>query len=107
MFLGSWIVTAIHTIGIATFLIVHQKYLAAVVLCVLNSIAHSRLLGLMEFPLMPIRVPLRKAWGLPPTHQEGVFAAICDRRAKKYGIKLAWNKYAEAIVHKEVGKRGV
>jgi hypothetical protein len=94
-FLGAPVLTAIHTIAIAVFLGVRHQYLAAGVLSVVNIAAHGGLLGLIELPLMSIRVPLRKALGLEPTHQEGVFIAICNRRARKYGIDLDWDKYTK------------
>lgn len=97
MFPGAPVLTAVHTVAIAVFPVARHQYLAAVVLCVMNIAAHAGLLGLIEFPLMPIRVPLRKALRLRPTHQEGVFVAICNRRAKKYGIHLEWDKYTTAM----------
>ena len=107
LLLGAPVLTALHTIAIAVFLVVQHQYLAAGVLCVVNIVAHTGLLGLIEFLLMPIRVPLRKALGLQPTHQEGVFVAICNRRASKYGIDLDWDKYTTLMTENWMSNQGV
>lgn len=97
LFFGSWIVTTIQTIGVSIFLISQSMYLVAIGLCLFNVIAHCGLLEILYIPLAPVRVPIRHALGLSPTHQEHTFMAICNRRAKKHGIVLDWDVYSELI----------
>lgn len=96
MFIGSWIVTALHTLAVSAYLAIHSQLIAAVVLCVLNIAAHSGVLGVLDFVLAPIRVPLRRMLRLQPTHQEAVFVAICNRRAARYGLTLDWSRYSSS-----------
>ena len=91
--LGSWPVTVAHTFAIAGFLIYQSSFAAAIALCVINFAAHAGYFGILDLLVMPLRVPLRRALGLQPTHQESVFVAVCNRRAAQHGIQLNWNSY--------------
>jgi hypothetical protein len=93
LFLGSWIITAVHTLAVSAYLVLQHQFVAAVVLCAINTAAHLGFLGVLDFVLAPIRVPLRRMLGLKPTHQEAVFVAICNKRAARYGLTLDWSKY--------------
>lgn len=93
MFLGSWVVTAIHTIGVAIYLVLQQQFVTAVVLSLVNIAAHLGAFGVIDLVLAPVRVPLRRVLGLPPTHQEVVFVTICDKRAARHGLMLDWSRY--------------
>ena len=99
MFFGSWIVTTIQTIGISIYLISQSMYLVAAGLCLFNVIVHCGFFEILYMPLAPIRVSIRHALGLLPTHQEHTFMALCNRRAKKHGVVLDWGIYSE-LIHK-------
>lgn len=102
MFLGSWIITLVHTIAIGSYLVSQGGYFTSAVLCVMNAFAHLGALEFLQFPLMPIRLPLRRVLRRLPTHQEEVFVEICNRRAAQQGITLDWNNYAGRFVRQEV-----
>lgn len=97
MFLGSWVVSLIHTVIVSVLLLRADHIAVAVVLCVVNICAHLGLFGAVDFALAPVRVPLRRLLGLPPTHQETVFVQICNRRAASHGIVLDWSRYSRDL----------
>lgn len=102
LFLGAWLLTLLQTLAVAVYLVQQHSLATAVVLCIVNMAAHLGVFGLSEILLTPIRVPLRQALGLQPTHQEGVYVAICNRRAARYGVRLDWSRYTRLQQEKSV-----
>ena len=94
LFLGAWPITLLQTVGVAVYLIVQGSYATAVVLCILNAVTYFGAMDIIDLLLIPIRVPLRRILQLAPTHQEGVFIAICNRRAASHSLTLDWEKYS-------------
>ena len=94
--LGSWRSTFLLTTVISIYMIVQGNTSSAIALCIFNILAHSSILEILSFLLMPIRMLIRSAFGLLPTHQELVFMAVCNRRAAKYGITLNWDCYEKS-----------
>ena len=91
LFLGSPPLLVIYTIGVPAYLIWQGSYALATILFVLDMAIHIGLLELLKtFLLLGL---IRRLLGLFPTHQEHVYMAICNRRAKRYGIVLDWEQY--------------
>ena len=91
LFLGSSPLLIIYIIGAPAYLIWQENYALAAILFTLDMAIYIGLLELLKtFLLLGI---IRRQLGLLPTHQEHVYMAICNRRAKKYGIVLDWGQY--------------
>ena len=94
LFLGSWFITLIYTIGISNFLVARQKYTTTVVLCLINAAAHFGVLSVLELIFLPIRIFFHRIFRLNNfTHPERTFVTICNLCAAKHGVILNWNRY--------------
>jgi hypothetical protein len=93
MALGHPVISFAYTVGTCIYLGFQGAYIPAVGLMIIYFVAHWGFLGLVYMGFTKIRVPFRKLFNLPPTHQEFVFITICNKRAAKYGLSLNWDDY--------------
>lgn len=92
--LASIPVTLLIVGGSAAALAVSSRAGMAIVVVAFTIAARMGILEVLQLLLSPVRVPLRRALRLLPTHQEAVFMKASTARASRRGVKLDWHSYS-------------
>jgi len=103
LFLGSWIIAIPLTIFCGIYLGIHGSYSTIVILTIIVLGNWSHYSDFLLIILFPFRIwvmkSLKKRFGVRCgfTITERLFILLCNKRAKKIGVKLNWDAYDKAM----------